>query len=425
MRRFNTLPLMGAGLVCLVAGIVPASICTAQENLRTPRGLESAQATEQLEDAEDLSRSARRILHFTGGGVARGVARFIDGQWELKAGSGWQTFAQSAISSSPRESDVLREQKRRDKAAKKTGDIRDRVGLAEWMVDAGLLIEALTEIDLVLDESPHHPAALSLLASRRLIAVPSLEGETGQDAGARKNLFTWATKAPRAARELAIIELRKVSDREALHAELLAGLGNFSLRRRSFSAHAIGRLYPGDDAKRMLQHAVLDASAEVRREAAQALHNADDPSLIVPVVRALSSANPRVRMQAAEALGYMAYPAAVEPLIGYITAAVQSGGGTRAPHGYIFVGKQTAYIQDFDVEVATFQAVADPQINVLLEGDVLEAGVSGVVEYSLAAESRAARGSLSRLTGADGGNTARSWMRWWEANRNDWAVREE
>jgi len=39
---------------------------------------------------------------------------------------------------------------------------------------------------------------------------------------------------------------------------------------------------------------------------------------------------------------------------------------------YVTVINQRAYIQDFDVEVATFQAVADPQINVLNEGVVLD-----------------------------------------------------
>jgi len=39
---------------------------------------------------------------------------------------------------------------------------------------------------------------------------------------------------------------------------------------------------------------------------------------------------------------------------------------------YVTVINQTAYIQDFDVEVAQFQAVADPQINVLHEGVVLD-----------------------------------------------------
>jgi general secretion pathway protein D len=39
---------------------------------------------------------------------------------------------------------------------------------------------------------------------------------------------------------------------------------------------------------------------------------------------------------------------------------------------YVQVINQRAYIQDFDVEVAQFQAVADPQINVLHEGVVLD-----------------------------------------------------
>jgi len=39
---------------------------------------------------------------------------------------------------------------------------------------------------------------------------------------------------------------------------------------------------------------------------------------------------------------------------------------------YVTVINQRAYIQDFDVEVAQFQAVADPQINVLNEGVVLD-----------------------------------------------------
>jgi len=39
---------------------------------------------------------------------------------------------------------------------------------------------------------------------------------------------------------------------------------------------------------------------------------------------------------------------------------------------YVSVVNQQAYIQDFDVEVAQFQAVADPQINILTEGVVLD-----------------------------------------------------
>ena len=74
----------------------------------------------------------------------------------------------------------------------------------------------------------------------------------------------------------------------------------------------------------------------------------------------------------------------------------------------------------FDVEVATFQAVADPQINVLLEGSVLDAGVVGVVEYGYATEMRAARGSLGRLTNENPGRTARAWKNWWAEHGVEW-----
>ena len=44
----------------------------------------------------------------------------------------------------------------------------------------------------------------------------------------------------------------------------------------------------------------------------------------------------------------------------------------NSQRAYVSIINQQAYIQDFDVEVAQFQAVADPQVNVLTEGVVLD-----------------------------------------------------
>jgi len=44
----------------------------------------------------------------------------------------------------------------------------------------------------------------------------------------------------------------------------------------------------------------------------------------------------------------------------------------NAQRAYVTVINQRAYVQDFDVEVATFEAIADPEINVLTEGIVLD-----------------------------------------------------
>jgi len=335
-------------------------------------------------------------------------------------GGAWQELPPGAVTRAPKEADVQREKKKRAKAASASGNLDQQLALCEWLADEGLVSGALKTADAILERSPNHIGTLSFLQRRPLVAVPSVAVAPAQQAAAREKLYHWASNAPTAAREVAIDELRKVEDRGALHAELTAGLAEFSIRRRGFCAQAIGRLFPGQDAKRLLQHAVLDTSVDVRRQAAQALSNADQPGLIVPVARALASGDMRVRVQAAQALGFMGYSAAVEPLVNYIVAAQAGGSTDRVPHGYIFVGKQTAYIQDFDVEVATFQAVADPQINVLLEGEVLEGAASGVIEYQYASESRAARGSLGRLTGVDAGHTGRDWIAWWDEHGSEW-----
>jgi hypothetical protein len=165
---------------------------------------------------------------------------------------------------------------------------------------------------------------------------------------------------------------------------------------------------------------VRDASQDVRRESARALRSANDPSLLAPLVRALSSNSVSIRANAASALGEMGYPAAVEPLVARMAAALQTSSNARAPHSHIFVGKQTAYLQDFDVEVAQFQAVADPNINVLLTGDVLDAAVIGAREEAVTIELVAIRGALGELTGANPGHSARAWLAWWEQEGARW-----
>src|SRR5262249_50088187 len=151
----------------------------------------------------------------------------------------------------------------------------------------------------------------------------------------------------------------------------------------SFGALALRRIFPGNSVKPLLMHAIFDPSEEVRRDSSLGLKAVAESGVIVPVVKALQSRNGTVRLRAAEALGNMGYDAAVEPLMAHlaaVTAAAASSaasGSSGLPRSNIFIGRQTAYIQDFDVEVAQFQAVADPQINVLIEGQATDAAVAG------------------------------------------------
>ena len=126
-----------------------------------------------------------------------------------------------------------------------------------------------------------------------------------------------------------------------------------------------------------------------------------------------------VRVNAVEALAKMDYREAVEPLYARLVSVASSGGG-GAPHAYIFNGTQHSYVQDFDVEVAQGAAIADPVINILLEGSVLDVAVIGMSEYEVQTERATLRRALSDLTGAHPGDTTAAWQRWWQEHGNEW-----
>jgi hypothetical protein len=188
---------------------------------------------------------------------------------------------------------------------------------------------------------------------------------------------------------------------------------------RVAAARGLGRQFPGEAIEGLCVRSVLDGSEDVRIQAALALGQAGEPAVIVPLVRALSSGHGTVRTNAIEALGRAGYPAAVEPLIGHL-ANLQLGGGGRAPAANIFIGSQMAYVQDFDVEVASGAAAADPQINVLMEGSVLDVRVHGISVQSTRIECQRLRGALGRLTGVRPGDTNTAWLYWWQASGGDW-----
>jgi len=287
-------------------------------------------------------------------------------------------------------------------------------------LSAGLAREGLSELDVVLAREPDCPAALALLRHDGWMSVPSLAVPDEKLPAAKDALYRWAGQMPISGRELAVRELGTIAHDEALRDELAKELGSTIVTRRAFAALALRRLYPAEAVKPLLRHAVLDPSDEVRTLSAIALRKVGEPGVIVPVVRALSSDSSYVRTNAAEALGVMGYAAAVEPLVGRLADASSAAAASHAtPHGYIFVGNQIAYVQDFDVQVAQFAAIAKPIVNTLVEGDVLDAGVLGVEDVVFETESATIGKSLQALTGYHG-KTAKEWLKWWDENGSKW-----
>ena len=224
-----------------------------------------------------------------------------------------------------------------------------------------------------------------------------------------------------APREVAICELGKSKDRHALLAALTQDLGSNIVVRRSFGAHALRRLFPGAASKALLLHTVYDPSVDVRLTCARGIKASGQEAWIVPLVRTVEDSPSSIaRANAAEALGVIGNAAAVAPLVARLATPPQSTSTGRIPHSHIFVGRQVAYVQDFDVEVAQFQAVADPVVNVMLEGMVTDAAVGGVNEVQFTVENATIRSALSRLTGENPGGTNKAWLAWWKQHGARW-----
>jgi len=78
--------------------------------------------------------------------------------------------------------------------------------------------------------------------------------------------------------------------------------------------------------------------------------------------------------------------------------------------------QQHAYIQDFDVEVATGSSIADPVVNTLVEGAVLDVrviGVSGGGAPSARRQRQALRSAIEQLAGVKVGRHTSNWKSWW------------
>lgn len=383
-----------------------------------PLAAASTQPGEIRQETEaQQAKEANRLLYLSSGRILRARTRFAEGQWEYRSGREWVVLQAGTVTRSVKESRLLSEAKKRGKKIKR-GSLDSRAVHTDWLIEVGLYQEAIQELENILTKNPDHEGALRLLSKGPTLAsLPDANNENAK--GSRVELLRYGAKGGAVARELTTRELSNLEDKASLQEDLKKELESTSVRRRAFAAHALRRLFPGQEIKRLVMRTVLDSSANVRMNCAYALKSTEDPAVALPLLRGLASKHVEVRTNSAEALGYMQFPQTIEPLVSHYSTltALQGGGTGSVPRSNIFVGRQIAYIQDFDVEVAQFQAVADPQVNVLIEGSVLEGRVIGVRNSQLVYERSAVRGALRKLTGADPGDKPSHWTKWWKENK--------
>lgn len=404
----------------LALSAIIVAACLAPAEAAPPLGSNLSAATTsdvRAQEAQDTpprprrQRASRHVILLHGGGVVRGLARpTADGGYEVKHDGSWRPIPAESIERASLEARLLREHKRR--VADDEVSAADKV---QGALDSGLLKEAFAVGDALLAEDARDLDLRSVCAraARRLGGLPERGAEGEFDALRRLG----ATAGPMI-REGLVERIVTAAPRASLLKKFGEDLRSRSAGRRSFALLCMGRLFPREDPRAVLLHAIYDPSSSVRVAAGRAIGDIGPGAVGEPLVRGLYAKAPEIRVRAAEALGNAQSDEFVEPLMDrlYVLAAAPRGGGAgRPPHAYVFIGTQTAYVQDFDVEVAGSSSVADPVVNALTTGSVLDVGVINTSEVTIVAEARAVRGALQRIVGEAPGRRTKDWTRWWES----------
>ena len=137
------------------------------------------------------------------------------------------------------------------------------------------------------------------------------------------------------------------------------------------------------------------------------------------LAQGLDHASPALRIRSANVLAELGHPDAVAAIAAAGPRALAgqlAGGSTR---GHVAFLNQQAYVRDFDVEVASAAFIADPVVDALQSGVVLDATVASVITVRTRVLS-SYRGALRRLTGRDPGEDVAAWPAFaaeWAADR--------
>lgn len=186
---------------------------------------------------------------------------------------------------------------------------------------------------------------------------------------------------------------------------------NGSERRRIGALAALQRRDLAGNDRFVLRTAVLDGSSQVRRAAIQIARGRDDAAAVAYLAPGLMHQNGKVRVRTAEAFGELAHPDGARLLaIAGPNAGKALAGADQGVRAHVAFLNQQAYIRDYDVEVAQAAFIADPKVDVLHSGTVLDVTVAGVYEEIVIV--RAWQKALKQITGADPGADPRLWATW-------------
>ena len=194
----------------------------------------------------------------------------------------------------------------------------------------------------------------------------------------------------------------------------IQGRRNSNERQRIAALASLQRRKIAGNDRFVLRTAIFDRSNRVREAAIDISKPTIAANDITYMAGGLANKHAKVRVRTAEALADLGHHAAIDLLV---KAGPHAASGLAAPGGdgsktraHIAFLNQQAYVRDFDVEVASAAFVADPKIDVLQSGSVLDVTVIGVHEVRTVV--KAYRTALKQLTNNDPGKDPRLWREW-------------
>lgn len=197
---------------------------------------------------------------------------------------------------------------------------------------------------------------------------------------------------------------------------LITGLTFSSPRSRSFSAWALGETKNPRAIGALSRRALFDENEVVRRTAVDSLRkiaaSRKESAAIRPFLKSLKSPEFGTRIRAARALGDIGDRRAIRYLVRTLTTT-----GGPSPRVNIFSGRQTAYIRDYDAEVAQSAAIAEPKVGVVTEGTVLDARIIRT-QARTRVFLRVIVRSLEKLSGQHFGGDVKAWQRWFRKQKS-------